>query len=339
MKKLNKTYEKEEHVNINEVESKIEEGRNWTKMRNNLHEINVAASLDPRYVLKTMLTFASIMDSQKLETKLRIHLAVVDNFSVENMLKIYTLRERIREDVEFNFYNAKRVENELKGLHPKGNALAARLLLPELLPNDIEKLILFDTGDVIVLRDLSEMYNWNMNGNLYIGVLDRGVGKYGYISKKKLNIYINTGNYLINVTEVKKQKIYNKCLKNKNIYRNRIADQDLLNDIGYGKIGIFPMKFGLISPYTNDKNSDNKPFIASYSFIYKIKSKEKYDFLQKHIREFNVQAFNPVVAHHWNAKWVYGKGMSIYRRLVQYYIRFAGIWDELCQKFPGYSNK
>ena len=299
------------------------------KKKKNSNEINVGASLDPRYILRSMLTFASIIDSQKLKTKLRIHLAVVDNFTVENMLKIYSLRERIREDVEFNFYNAKRVEIELKGLHPKGNALAARLLLPELLPNNIEKLILFDTGDVIVLRDLSEMYNWSMNDKLYIGVIDPAIGRYGHISKKKLDIYINTGNYLINVTGVKKQRIYNKCLKYKNVYRHTFADQDLLNDIGYGKIGYFPIKFGLISPYLNDKSSDN--------YIYKIKLKEKYDFLP--INEFNSQIFNPIVVHHWNAKWVNGKGMSIYRRLVQYYIRFAGIWDELCKQFPGYCSK
>ena len=330
-KKLYKVYKKDEHVNINEVESKIKGGRNWRKIKKNFHEINVGAALDPKYILRTMLTFASIIDSQKLKTKLRIHFAVVDNFTVENMLKIYSLRERIREDVEFNFYNAKRVEIELKGLHPKGNALAARLLLPELLPNNVEKLILFDTGDVIVLRDLSEMYNWNMKEKLYIGVIDPSIGRYGHISKKKLDVYINTGNYLINVTGVKKQNIYKKCLKNKNVYRHIFADQDLLNDIAYGKIGYFPIKFGLISPYPNDKSSDN--------FIYKIKLKEKYDFLPKKINEFNAQIFNPIVAHHWNAKWVNGKGMSIYRRIVQYYIRFAGIWDELCKQYPGYCSK
>ncbi len=75
------------------------------------------------------MTFASILDSQKPETNIRLHFGVVNNFSVENMLKIYLLRERIRSDVEFNFYNAKRAEEDFKGIHPKGNALCARLLL------------------------------------------------------------------------------------------------------------------------------------------------------------------------------------------------------------------
>ena len=50
------------------------------------------------------------------------------------------LRERIREDVEFNFYNAKRAEIEFQGIHPKGNSLCARLLLPELLPDYVERI-------------------------------------------------------------------------------------------------------------------------------------------------------------------------------------------------------
>lgn len=74
-----------------------------------------------------MITTASVMDSQKLDAKLRLHFAVVKDFSAINMMKIYTLRSKIREDVEFNFYNAKRVEKELKGLSPKGPGICARL--------------------------------------------------------------------------------------------------------------------------------------------------------------------------------------------------------------------
>ena len=114
-----------------------------------------------------MMTIASIMDSQNIETKLRIHIGVVDKFPVEKMIKIYALRERIRNDVEFNFYNAKRVETELKGIHTKGNGVMAKLLLALLLPIDVERIIILDTGDLLVLRDLSEMYKWDMKNKTY----------------------------------------------------------------------------------------------------------------------------------------------------------------------------
>ena len=85
----------------------------------------------------------SIIDSQNPETKLRFHFAVVLSFNVEHMLKIYSLRERIREDVEFNFYNAKKAEIDLRNANTKGPGAVAKLLLPNLLPKNVDKLILY----------------------------------------------------------------------------------------------------------------------------------------------------------------------------------------------------
>ena len=53
----------------------------------------------------------------------------------------------------------------------------------------------------------------------------------------------------------------------------------------------------------------------------------------------NLQGFNPVIIHQWNSKWIQGAGLTIYRRIAQYYIKYAGIWDEMCQKHPGYCKK
>ena len=327
------------YVNINEVESKIPGGRRWKKNKNKSSEINVGSSLDSGFILRTMITTTSVMDSQKLDTKLRLHFAIVNNFSVKNMMKIYSLRNKIREDVEFNFYNAKRVEKELKGLSPKGAGICARLLLPQLVDDDIKRLIIIDNGDVIVLRDLSEMYNWNMGKNIYMGVPDQGIGKIGIYSNKSLNVYINGGNYLIDVKKVKLINMYEKFKKYKSIYNPIFAEQDMLSDLAYGHVGYLPIRFGLISPYYNDTQSDNPPFKTFFQAI-KLKYIDKnYSYIPHNFNEYNLQAFNPVIAHHWNAKWMDGNGMSIYRRLVQYYILLAGIWEETCKKFPGYCKK
>ena len=118
--KVNQTFELNEYININEIESTIPKGRVWNKSKDKINEINIGFQLDPNYVLRVMMTLASIMDSQKPKTKLRFHLAVVLNFNAKDMLKIYSLRNKIRDDVEFNFYNCKRVETELKNLNIKG---------------------------------------------------------------------------------------------------------------------------------------------------------------------------------------------------------------------------
>ena len=337
--KINETYQKNGFVNINEIESTIPEGRPWIKGQNKSREINVGFAFDPGYILRAMLTISSVIDAQKLETKLRLHFGVVEGFSSENMLKVYKLRDKIRNDVEFNFYNAKRVETELKGVNTKGSGVCAKLLLPELVPNDVERLIIFDTGDTMVLRDLSEMYNWNMENKTYCGVLDPSLHTYGEISKKHLEVYINVGDYLIDIKRVKNEKMYEKFVMNNKAYSSTVGDQNLLNDVADGKIGYIPMKFGLIAPFKNDEASDDPSSQTDYWFIETAKFKEKYPFLPKNINEMEHLAYNPVVIHQFNGKWMEGSGLTIYRRIAQYYIKLAGIWEEMCQKHPGYCIK
>ena len=338
LKKINKSYKLNGYININKEESFLNNGRTWKQNENKTNEINIGFQLDPGYILRVMMTLASIMDSQNKNTIIRFHFAVVLSFKVEEMLKIYILREKIREDVEFNFYNAKRVEIDLKNINSKGPGAFAKLLLPQLLPNDIEKLIVFDTGDLLVLRDLKEMYNWNMKKYLYLGVPGLCVGKYAKITKKKFNVYINTGSFLINVKMIKYYNIYKKFIKYKNIYKHSYGDQDLLNDIGFGKIGYLPIKFGIRSPYINDNDSDAGKN-SNFKYINKIKLKYLFNFLPKNENELFRLGYNPVVIHQLNGKWMDGKGLTIYRRLAQYYIKLAGIWDEMCEKHPGYCKK
>lgn len=203
LNRINEIYSKEKTVNINQIEASINGGRNWEKNKSKFNEINIGFQLDPGYILQTMMTLASILDSQKNCTKLRLHFAVVLNFTVENMLKIYSLREKIRDDVEFNFYNAEKVEIDFKGVHPKGPGAIAKILLPHLLPEDIDRLIIFDTGDVLILRDLTEMYNWEIGDYLYLGAPDPCIGKMALISKKPYEVYINIGHFLLKVKKIK----------------------------------------------------------------------------------------------------------------------------------------
>ena len=58
----------------------------------------------------------------------------------------------------------------------------------------------------------------------------------------------------------------------------------------------------------------------------------------KSLLNITAQFLNPVYIHVMcgKGKWSLGRGLSIYRHLVKYFIKMAGIWDELCKKKPGY---
>ena len=335
--KLNEFYQKNDFVNINEIESTITNGRPWQKNKNNHHEINLGTQVDPKYVLRCMMTLASIMDSQNYDTKIRFHIAVVLDFNIDHMFKIYSLRSRIREDVEFIFYNAKRVETDLSGLNTKGPGAVAKLLLPQLLPDDIEKIFIFDAGDLLVIKDISEVFKWDIKDFLYAGVPARSVGTLAKITNKIYDMYISDGTFLINVKKVKEENMYEKFIKFKNRYSCGTGDQEILNDLAFGKITYLPFKFGMISPFTNDLDSEKAKSRNIFSeYMQKIKLQEKYPFLPKDETEFLRMGYSPSIIHHMHGKWMFGKDLTVYRKLAQYYIRYAGIWDEICQEFPGY---
>ena len=115
-------------------------------------------------------------------------------------------------------------------------------------------------------------------------------------------------------------------VKNKNLYKPSInVDQNYLNDVSYGKIGILPIKFGLT------------PYQTIIAYLKYAKLTKNYQYLKnQNSQDFNL---NPVIIHQWNGKWVQGRGLTIYRRIAQYYIRLAGIWDEMCKEYPGACKK
>ena len=193
-----------------------------------------------------------------------------------------------------------------------------------------------------MLRDLKEMYNWDMGDYLYLGAPDPCIGRKRKISKKRFDVYINIGHFLLNVKKIKEQKMYKKYLKYKRVYKkNRIADQHLMNDVAQNQIGYLPVRFGLFSPFINDKDSDDPKINNQYEFhkMDEKKLKNKFPFLQKNTSDFFRQSYNPVVIHQWNGKWGEGSGLSIYRRLAHCYMRYAGVYDELCEKLPLFCKK
>jgi len=338
--KIRKEFKMKKAINLNEIESNLPFGRKWINYKLVRNQINVGSSLDPNFILKTIVTTTSVIHSQKPTTKLRLHFSVVKNFKARDMVKIYSLRYSLREDVEFNFYDTSRVEKEINSISKKGPGLAAKLLLPQLVDESVKRLIIIDNGDILVLRDLTIMYNWNMENNIYMGSPDPSAGMFGEISNKTLDIYINAGHYLIDVEKVKKKNMYNLFLKYKNIYKPPFAEQHMINDIAYGKIGYLPVEFGLVQPFSDDKffhKKKNK--ISIYSEYNLTIISRNSNFLPKTYEEFLHKAYNPVIVHSFNGKWFQGKGMNIYRKLCQYFIELTGMKNEICRKLPGYCKK
>ena len=324
-------------VNINEIDQKINR-RN--KSEDNIKSIiNIGITLDKQFVLETMITLTSIMSTQKKTTKVRFHLGVTNNFSVDKMLKIYNLRERINNITEFNFYYMKESVEKMQNFHrTKGIASPARFELPLYVPEDVDRLIIFDAGDLIILRDLTEFYNYNMGDYYVLGPPEPVI--IDSFMKVKYNItkYINIGSILVNVKKLKEINFWNTFTSNRNIKTIGAPDQTLFNIVmPDNKKNYLPFKFGGFALFKNDKEYDSKIHI-NYHYKKFLNSNQSLTQPEKPKNEEGIlyDFFNPVFIHQFAYKWKNGGGLSIYRLLNKYFILLTGIGDEICEKKPGY---
>ena len=322
-------------MNINNIEEKYY--KNDSLFDNNNSTINIGFTLDPNYILQTIMTTASIMATQKNTTKIRFHFGVTKNFTSKHMIKIYDLKKRINNLTEFNFYYLKGAVKKMQNFHPKGEACPGKFELPELLPEDVERLIIFDAGDVLILRDLNELYNFNMH-QYWALAPPEPICIYQFVQRVNITKYLNIGSILLNVKALKKFNFWDLYTKNRYIKKGGMPDQTLFNILlPDDRKDYFPFRFGVFSLICNDEDSDKMKY-RDYNFKKWFNSSFSENFPENPGSEIGIlaQSYNPLFIHQFCDKWAEGKGISIYRHLAKYFIHLTGMQEEICNTLPGY---
>ena len=108
-------------------------------------------------------------------------------------------------------------------------------MLQNLLLNET-KALYFDC-DTLIYKDLTKLYNKNINDKYYFGQYE---GK-----PKNLNDFINSGAILINLENLRNDNIFPKMIDflRKNNQTLSYLDQDAINVVCNGKNGFFPSNY------------------------------------------------------------------------------------------------
>ena len=216
----------------------------------NLSPIKIVYISDNNYVNYLRTSIKSIVANKKKNSKVEIYVIGV-NLSKKNSKKI--LRES-KNNVHISLI--KTSGKDLKFLKGRSSlnrhvtgADNAKFFISSFLKN-VDKVLYLDS-DTIILKDLSELYNTNLDDN-YVGAVDDWqTGWYENKSKR----YFNNGVMLLNLKKILEDDIETKLIDFKlNDKINRFVTQDAFNNIMYDKVVFLPLIYNTFGPEYDNKN-------------------------------------------------------------------------------------
>ena len=198
-----------------------------------------------------------------------------DNFTLETFTKIMNMVHKINNKTEIIMYNANKIKDDFKIREDKGISFHidyARLYAFKEI-KDIKKIIMLNLENIMIEKDLSELYDAEM-----IDIYGRGLPEVptfrhsedwidSYLFDK--SHFINGDVILINLELCQKDNFYDKAkeLNNDEFYKKTDnPTQDILNILMRKKVEFLNPKYNKISFYENpdDKNDETKwyPWVA-----------------------------------------------------------------------------
>ena len=244
--------------------------------------IPIVLSSDNDYVLYMYTTMISVLENKKKNTFYAFYLLVPTKFSRSNVNKILSISNKYICYIHFIFMNEKIFKYIKMNIPHITLPTYYRLLIGDLLPNEIDKCIYLDV-DICVCKDLSELFNIDIKDNYIAGV----VSPVYYFNEthhcKRLNLtsmkqYLNAGMLIMNLKKIRKDNMTKKFIElSKRNFDSQ--DQDVLNVACYGKILTLPPKYNIQVLKLKDNNpilkelyiekdiieAINEPYIIHYS--------------------------------------------------------------------------
>ena len=299
---------------------------------NNIH---IAMSFDNDYYLLSSVTIASLLKNANKSTYIHLHIITVENFLYETMKKLNSLKYKINNNSEFIFHNGSKAEidfgYQIKS-EPYGVGEYARLMSPELI-NDTDRILVTDSGDLFIEKDLYELYNYPLDDKIIKGVVDpytKCFSEYYFFKKEN---YFNGGVLLFNSKKWREMGIYQDIVNfyNSFKYKGRLPTpiQDILNTFFPSlAVGTLPLRYNFQGFYDIKASREENEY-SSFSSIFNLECSLFKGRDDKLIEEEK----NLVIRH--NNKLKVHNGESTYDLIQKwrYYANLTGFYDEICLKY------
>ncbi len=221
--------------------------------------IAIAFATDERYI-PLVVSITSMMENRDVDTFYDIYILIDDSFGKELELSIKKCLDTYRNWCSLTFKN---VGHGFQGIPATASHITRptyyRLILPELLHED--KCIYLDT-DTIILSDLRSLFEISLKDAYIAGIWHPGVvlNDWREMICRNAQIasadqYINAGVLVMNLKKMRTDKVTAQFMEL--IPRNMpTQDQDIINNVCYGKIAFIPLKYNVLTKYS-DRNIED----------------------------------------------------------------------------------
>ncbi len=244
-------------------------------MYNGLEAIPIFFAIDDAYTPFLAVALQSLIENASKEYNYVIKI-LHTNVQEEHMkqIKKYESKNVSIEFVDLSYYIGK-VKDKLYTRDYYTNTTYFRLFLPELYPQ-YDKVLYLDS-DIIVVGDISQLYNTDMGSNLIAAAPD-DIIQYNKVFQEyaelvvgvaKYQHYFNAGVLLMNLDELRKFKFQEKFTYLLETVKFSVAqDQDYLNRLCKGRVKLISHDWDVM-PYVNEGTKPEDIKLIHYNFAYK----------------------------------------------------------------------
>ena len=241
-------------------------------------DIHICLVSDNNYMIHTAETIASVLYNSNLRDTYHFYI-LASGISNKNKQKLERLK-KIRDftiDYPFIDYSKLDIFKKVKRSPWVPIDTFNRILMPDLLPN-IEKAIFLDS-DIVVMQDIAALYATDVSDCYIAGVEDLNyAGLVRMLGYSKEYTYINSGIYLMNLAQLRKDNYYQHIVEtvSKEYPKYTVAEQCVINSCFHEHIKLIPHKWNMYHIFLN---------------------RPQYNFIPYDINMWNDGLRNPAIVH------------------------------------------
>ena len=206
-------------------------------------------------------------------------------------------------------------------------------MAPEIV-NNTNRIIILDSGDIFVNRDISELYYFDMGDNYFVFSLEDGAGIFKkYLIFARNNFYPNTGVCLVNVRKFREDNLYYNAFFTAIAYKDLPCPyQDIFLVISNFKFKFWPLNYNCPQFFENDEQlrerKNDTVWIKDFMNL-QVNSPFKYT-----VDEIIDAAADPVINHLYHTKPHLDMANKNFMDRFREYANMTGFIEKIKKKYP-----